>query len=348
MTAKDGVQIEKDVNNNRYALTIPKANPSVHNGLITIKATNSIATVQHDLNLNILDSPKLTAKLENVTVNETQDAEFICKFTSNPDPTSITWIKNESEELVESENVSITNTQVSSVLKLVNTKSSDTGSFYVVKIVNQLGEVVSNKAVLNVSCGPVFEVEPADQKVLKDKEAKFECVVKSNPKPNIIWLLNGKEFTSRDGVRMEKDVAKDKYSLVIPKVTQALSGTITAKATNEFGFMEKNCNLDVLDTPRALNKLENITINESETAKFVLKFSGKPKPSIKWFKDEIEIEIGENMEIEETAEDEITFIIKTAKSPENMGIYFAKVINEFGEASTNKATLTVNSKKLFL
>ncbi len=54
LTNKDGVQIEKDANNNRYSLTIPKANPSVHAGVITIKATNTIATAQHELNLNIL------------------------------------------------------------------------------------------------------------------------------------------------------------------------------------------------------------------------------------------------------------------------------------------------------
>lgn len=54
VTAKDGVQIEKDVNNNKYTLAIPKANPAVHAGVITIKASNVIGTVQHDINLNIL------------------------------------------------------------------------------------------------------------------------------------------------------------------------------------------------------------------------------------------------------------------------------------------------------
>lgn len=228
-------------------------------------------------------------------------------------------------------------------MKLINVKSKESGSFYTVKIINSLGEVVSNKATLNVSCGPVFEVEPADQKVLKDKEVKFECVVKSNPKPNVIWLFNGKEFTTRDGVRIEKDAAKDKYSLIIPKLTPAHVGTITAKATNEFGTAEKSCQLDVLDTPRVLNKLDNLTVNENESAKFVLKFSGKPKPSVKWFKDESEIEINETVEITETAEDEVTFVIRSTKSPENMGNYYAKVINEFGEAVSNKANLTINS-----
>lgn len=243
------------------------------------------------------------------------------------------------------ENIIIINTEDSSILKLINPKSTDTGSVFIVKIVNQLGEAVSNKATLNVSCGPVFVSEPTDQSVLKDKEAKFECVVKSNPKPNIVWLFNGKEFTNRDGVRVEKDVSKDKYTLVIPKVTPAHIGTITAKATNEFGTVEKNCQLDVLDSPRILNKLDNTTVNEGEQAKFVIKFSGKPKPSIKWFKDDVEIQQDESFEIKETADDEITFTIKSCTA-ENLGNYFAKAVNEFGEVVSNKATLTINRKEM--
>lgn len=54
LTNKDGVQIEKDVNNNKYSLIIPKVNPAVHSGIITIKASNTINTIQHEINLNIL------------------------------------------------------------------------------------------------------------------------------------------------------------------------------------------------------------------------------------------------------------------------------------------------------
>lgn len=289
----------------------------------------------------------MLAKVENVNVNEGQDAEFTCKFVSKPAADKITWFKNETEELVPSENLIITNTEDSSVLKLISPKAADTGSAYSVKIVNQLGEAISNKATLNVSCGPVFVVEPVDQNVLKDKEAKFECVVKSNPKPNLVWLFNGKEFTNRDGVRVEKDVAKDKYTLVIPKVTPAHIGTITAKASNEFGTVEKNCQIDVLDSPRILNKLDNLTVNEGEPAKFVVKFSGKPKPAIKWFKDDAEIQIDESVEVAEVSEDEISFTIKSCKA-ENLGNYSAKAVNEFGEIASNKATLTINRMNLLL
>jgi len=48
------VQIEKDVSINKYILTIPKVNPLIHSGVITIKASNIINTIQHDINLNVL------------------------------------------------------------------------------------------------------------------------------------------------------------------------------------------------------------------------------------------------------------------------------------------------------
>ena len=50
------MQIEKDVNNNKYSLTIPKANPSVHAGAVVIRATNPIGTITHELTLNIRGS----------------------------------------------------------------------------------------------------------------------------------------------------------------------------------------------------------------------------------------------------------------------------------------------------
>lgn len=290
----------------------------------------------------ILDSPKFHGKIENVTVSENANAEFICKFIANPAPSSVKWFKNESEEVVESELIQIETTTETSVLRLLNCKPIDTGSTYSVKVVNDLGEAASNKASLNVSSGPVFEGEFNDQNILRDREARFEVVIKGNPKPNVIWLFNGKEFTSKDGVKIEKDVAKDKYTLILPKVVAP--GTVTVKATNEFGTNEKSCQLDVLDLPKAANKLENVTVKEGEAAKFSVKFSGKPKPTIKWFRDEEEIVVSEQYEIVETAEDEVTFTILSCKSAEHSGNYYAKVSNEFGEAATNKAVLTINSK----
>lgn len=88
-------------------------------------------------------------------------------------------------------------------------------------------------------------------------------------------------------------------------------------------------------------------MNEGQPAKFTVSFSGKPKPSVKWFKEEEEIEIvEETYEIIETEETN-TLIIKSAR-PENVGNYYAKLENEAGEVVTNKAQLTVNRAPIFV
>ena len=53
LSAKDGVKIEKDVNTNTYVLTIAKLNPAVHAGKITIKATNLVGSIQHDIDVDV-------------------------------------------------------------------------------------------------------------------------------------------------------------------------------------------------------------------------------------------------------------------------------------------------------
>ena len=234
-------------------------------------------------------------------------------------------------------------------MNLIKPETKDNGSNYLVKIKNDFGETSSNKATLNISSGPVFLQDPQDLNVLKEKEARFECVVKSNPKPNIIWLFNDKEMVNnpKDGIKVEKDLTKDKYTLIIAKVSNNNIGTFICKATNEYGTVEKSCKLDVQEIPKILNKLENLTVNENEQAKFTIKISGKPKPSTKWFKDDIEILIDENIEISDTQE-EVTLIIKSVKSQDHTGSYTVKAINDFGEAISNKAILTINRAPKFI
>lgn len=69
---------------------------------------------------------------------------------------------------------------------------------------------------------------------------------------------------------------------------------------------------------------------------------------MKWFKEEEEI-VTTTVETYEVVEfeDTVTLIIKSAK-PENTGNYYAQLINEAGQISSNKAQLTVNRIIFFL
>lgn len=95
-------------------------------------------------------------------------------------------------------------------------------------------------------------------------------------------------------------------------------------------------------------KLENVTVNENQEARLSIKISGgKPKPKVKWFKEEEEIivettELYEIVEIEDT----VTLIIKSAK-PSDSGNYYAQLYNEAGQLNSNKAQLIVNRINFF-
>lgn len=146
-------------------------------------------------------------------------------------------------------------------------------------------------------------------------------------------------------MKFETDVKTSANVLVIPKVLASHAGTITIKASNTVGEVEHSFKLDVFEAPKISAKLENITVNDGQEAKFVVKVSGKPKPAFKWFKDDEEIVVNTEEDVYEFVETEesIQFIIKSVK-PSNTGSYHVQLTNEAGQVSTNKAQLVVNSK----
>ena len=98
-----------------------------------------------------------------------------------------------------------------------------------------------------------------------------------------------------------------------------------------------------IEPAKILGKLENVTVNEGQNASFNIKYSGKPKPTIKWFKEEEEIdtsliELYEIVEVDDT----INLIIKAANI-QSEGSYFSKIINEISSVNSNKAQLLLNS-----
>lgn len=91
--------------------------------------------------------------------------------------------------------------------------------------------------------------------------------------------------------------------------------------------------------------MDNITVNEGQEAKFTLKLATiKPKPTIKWFRDDNELDVNDKEKyLYNEGDDLVELVIKEAKSTDS-GMYHATLVNEAGEAATNKGNLIVNSK----
>jgi hypothetical protein len=171
---KDCVQIEKDVDNNRYCLNISKANSSIHAGEVTVKASNTFGSIQQETILKIfgnwifkfncfifavlwlkillkiffftLEPPVFTknlpAKIES-KIEYPVSLEVQLKIITFP-PASITWLKN--SEIIESSSFpeyTIISNEFSSKISFISRLELD-GSTLSVKATNESGEACSD------------------------------------------------------------------------------------------------------------------------------------------------------------------------------------------------------------
>ena len=95
-----------------------------------------------------------------------------------------------------------------------------------------------NMKLKKVELLPIFVKEPKSIKVTIEKEAFFETTVKSTTKVDVIWYINGKETLRGEGIKIEKDLNKNIFSMTIKRVSKAQEGELRCRAINEHGFCE--------------------------------------------------------------------------------------------------------------
>lgn len=88
--------------------------------------------------------------------------------------------------------------------------------------------------------------QPQNIVAVQDQPARFECIVDALPKAKITWLLNGKELTNKDNIKLESDAKTSANVLVIPKVLATHCGSYTIKASNSVGEAEHTFTMDTL------------------------------------------------------------------------------------------------------
>jgi len=93
---------------------------------------------------------------------------------------------------------------------------------------------------------PKFLKAPETKKVFKDKEARFEALVESSSKYNVVWKVNDTELISKAGVKIERDFKANKFALVVSKASPNFGKKIVCEAVNEHGSVSKTCELIIL------------------------------------------------------------------------------------------------------
>ncbi len=158
LTAKDNIKFENDAKTSATNLIIPKILAS-HLGKYTIRASNSVGEIEHSFDLNIIEQPKISGKLENVTANEGSDARFNIKMAAGKPKPKVKWFIEEEEIITTTvdETYEVTETEDVFTLIIKSVKPENSGS-YSAQLYNEAGSVTSNKAQLIVNSMSIVKV----------------------------------------------------------------------------------------------------------------------------------------------------------------------------------------------
>ncbi|GIY64293.1 twitchin [Caerostris darwini] len=167
----------------------------------------------------------------------------------------------------------------------------------------------------------------------ENKNGQFTCTVVGNPKPNITWYKGVREIfegTGKYTIMKEGDV----HTLVINEVYGEDADEYSIRASNKGGVRTSRAELLIMRPPHInvpprfrdvaqFEKGENITIK--------IPFIGYPKPTLKWYRNEEEIEKGGHYDIV-IGDRHAVLIIRDVNSDDN-GPYRLFAENELGTDS---------------
>ncbi|CAD6189828.1 unnamed protein product [Caenorhabditis auriculariae] len=174
--------------------------------------------------------------------------------------------------------------------------------------------------------------------VTKGQQAVLRCKVKGEPRPKIRWVKEGKEVEMSARVRAEhKDDGT--LTLTIDDVTQAEAGEYRCEAENEFGSawtegpiivtLEGAPKIDG-EAPDFLQPVRPAAVTVGETAVLEGKVSGKPRPTVKWYKNGKEITPNDRIKIEDLEDGTQRLTVKDAQLSD-ADEYRCSASNEFGD-----------------
>lgn len=116
------------------------------------------------------------------------------------------------------------------------------------------------------------------------QEVRLDCLAVGYPLPKITWSHNGREIEPSS--RRYQDLSG---SLIIKHVEGSDHGTYRCEASNDKGRVWEEANVFIKLAPIITVQPENLNIQAGSIIKLACVASGTPKPSITWFKDDLEV-----------------------------------------------------------
>ncbi|WKX89586.1 hypothetical protein Q1695_008890 [Nippostrongylus brasiliensis] len=186
--------------------------------------------------------------------------------------------------------------------------------------------------------------------VTEKQQAVLKCKVKGEPTPKIKWTKDGKEVEMT--ARVKCDFKDDgTLTLTVEEATQSDAGEYRCYAENELGSAWTEGPIVVTligapvpdgEAPDFIQPVRPVMVNEGETAVLEGKVSGKPKPTVKWYKNGEEIKPSDHFVVESLDDGTQRLTVKST-TMDDLDEYRCSASNEFGDVWSD-VTLTVKRK----
>ncbi|XP_035727776.1 hemicentin-1-like isoform X2 [Vespa mandarinia] len=263
-------------------------------GKYTCQADNGLGKKgESSLLLDVLYPPTVSIEGESVRIAQVEDTVTVhCNVSANPAPSIVEWLREGRPEFRQS----------GSILRLTRVTADHAGN-YTCRAVNTIhptgGERRNHSAKAHVTVrirhkpGPA-RVTPDSPVAVEGSRVILTCMASpaGYPEPQYKWWKEG----DGENIPVRTENSGPKYE--IDSVHLGSEGTYKCYAMNEIGNGEAaSVNLTVHQPPKILTKLQPHVTRKVGESSFQVSCvaQGKPRPSVRWLKDDQELTADERL-----------------------------------------------------
>jgi len=275
-----------------------------------------------------------------------------CKCTASPKPV-VTWFKG-NKSISESSKIKMKVIEKENTYELVLEISDPVGpdsGTYRCHVKNDHGESNANLN-LNIEAEPEQEGDPPTfvekPRIRSENNGKLvvmDCVVKANPKPEVVWYHNGVTISQSTKLSWKVEEKGDHYHirLELRNPRKDDQGLYKCNIKNGNGELNANLTLNIEIIPVIKQAPKVVTINKKKSAVIECRVQSVFEPQVIWMKENTVVREIHNKKtrIERITDGE--YIVKLEMEPcsqADKGNYKLTVKNEKGEATSTLIEVT--------
>ena len=247
-----------------------------------------------------LKVPDFVYTPKNMRTVEGRAGSLRVSFNGKPEP-QVTWLLNDTPLKI-SDSIDIKTEPGKATISMKNVELKHAG-MYTCVISNKCGSAKCNVelAVDEAQCRPSF-IEKLKEAVFKENsDLKLSVEVKGKPKPNITWFKDDGKIVFDDRIQLMMD--ENLCTLCVLNCTLQDAGQYKVLAKNVIG--ESSCKAKIFIEEKTIapvftSPLTDTRSIEGDAVEFSVSFEGKPKPRLRWLKDNNDLEASRYISISTT------------------------------------------------